>query len=88
MRDALCHYRNELVLRDQIFISANEFNDVVAALTGNMDVDYAILSCAKTRNTIGHNLVWSTTDLNSQTYDWLVKNIGTSCIHAISKLYL
>jgi len=63
------------------------FNDVVSALNANMDVDEAIYSCAQTRNTIGHNLVWSTTDLNSQTYDLLVKNIGISCIHAISKLY-
>jgi hypothetical protein len=85
--DALHHYRNQLGLRGQIRTGANQFNDVVAALTANMDVDNAIYSCAQTRNTIGHNLVWSTADLNSQTYDWLVKNIGASCIHAISKLY-
>jgi hypothetical protein len=85
--DALHYYRNQLGLRGQILTGANEFNDVVAALTANMDVDNAILSCAQTRNTIGHNLVWSTADLNSQTYDWLVKNIGASCIHALSKLY-
>jgi hypothetical protein len=85
--DALHHYRNQLGLRGGIRTSANQFNDVVAALTVNMDVDNAIYTCAQTRNTIGHNLVWSTAELNSQTYDRLVKNIGVSCIHAISKLY-
>jgi hypothetical protein len=87
--DALYHYRNQLGLRGQICTRApaNQFNGVVAALTANMDIDKAIYSRAQTRNTIGHNLVWSTADLNSQTYDWLVKNIGASCIHAISKLY-
>ena len=45
---------------------ARQFNDVVAALTANMDIDNAIYTCAQTRNTIGHNLVWSTADLNSQ----------------------
>jgi hypothetical protein len=84
---ALHHFGSRLGLRGQILTGANEFNDVVAALTANMDVDNAIYSCAQTRNTIGHNLVWSTSDLNSQTYDWLVKNISASCIHAISKLY-
>jgi hypothetical protein len=86
---ALIHYRNPLGLRGQIRTGANNgFNDVVAALTANMDIDNAIYSCAQTRNTIGHNLVWSTADLNSQTYDWLVRNIGASCLHVVSKLYL
>jgi hypothetical protein len=85
--EALHHYRLQLGLRGQIRTGADRFNDVVAALTANMDIDNAIYTCAQTRNTIGHNLVWSTADLNSQTYDWLVKNIGVSCIHAISKLY-
>lgn len=85
--DALHHYRSQLGLRGQIRTGANEFNDVVAALATNMDIDLAIYSCAQTRNTIGHNLVWSTTDLNSLTYDWLVRNIGASCFHAISRLY-
>jgi hypothetical protein len=83
----LHHYQNQLGLRSPILTGANQFNDVVAALTANMDVDNAIYTCAQTRNKIGHNLVWSTADLNSQTYDWLVKNIGASCVHAISKLY-
>ncbi len=85
--DALRHYRNQLGLRGQIDTAASEFNDVVAALTAKMDIENAIYSCAKTRNTIGHNLVWSTADLNSQTYDWLVRNVGASCLHAVSKLY-
>lgn len=84
---ALHHYASQLGLRGQILTGADEFNDVVAALTANMDVDDSIYSCAQTRNTIGHNLVWSTADLNSQTYDWLVRNIGVSCLHAVSKLY-
>jgi hypothetical protein len=85
--EALHHYQNQLGLRGRIRTGADQFNDVVAALTDNMDLDEAIYACARTRNTIGHNLVWSTTDLNSQTYDRLLKNIGVSCIHTISKLY-
>jgi hypothetical protein len=42
---------------------------------------------AESRNTVGHNLVWATTDLTPQNYDLLVKNIAASCLHAISKLY-
>ncbi|WP_354100848.1 hypothetical protein [Bradyrhizobium sp. RT5a] len=87
VNQALGRYSNQLRLRGPIRAGARQFDTMVASLAPNMDIDQAIYSCAQTRNTIGHNLVWSTTNLNPQTYAWLVKNIGVSCIHAISKLY-
>lgn len=87
MNRGLSHYQNQLGLRGQIRAGTRQFNTVVAGLSANMDIDKAIFSCAQTRNTIGHNLALSAADLNSQTYDWLVMNIGVSCIHVISKLY-
>jgi hypothetical protein len=84
--DALRHYRGQLGLA-AIRTRANTFNDIVASLTPSMDIEPSIHSCAKSRNTLGHNLVWATTDLTPQTYDPLVKNIAASCLHAISKLY-
>ncbi|GKQ54794.1 hypothetical protein [Bradyrhizobium sp. Ce-3] len=87
MNKALSHYKSQLRLRSPIRAGAKQFDTVVASLAPNMDIDQAIYSCAQTRNTIGHNLVWATTNLNSQTYNWLVQNVGVSCIHAISRLY-
>jgi hypothetical protein len=84
---ALHHYQSALQIRGPVVTAANSFNDIVQGLSANMDIDHAILSCAQTRNKLGHNLVWETPDLNENNYDWLVKNVAVSCIHAISKLY-
>ncbi len=83
---ALHHYKGKLGL-GAIQTNASAFNDVVASLTTGMDIPSSILSCAKSRNTLGHNLVWATADLTPRNYDLLVKNIAASCLHAISKLY-
>ncbi len=84
--DALRHYKGKLGLIT-IQTTASVFNNVVASLTTGMDIPSSILSCAKARNTLGHNLVWATADLTPENYELLVKNIAASCLHAISKLY-
>jgi hypothetical protein len=69
-------------------VGANNFNnDVVAGLGPNMSIEATINSTGKARNTLGHNLVWMVADLNAGTYDLLMKNIASACLHAISELY-
>ena len=68
-------------------VGASDFNAIVAGLTPNMDIEATINSAAQARNTLGHNLVWAVADLNAATYDLLMKNITSACLHAISKLY-
>jgi hypothetical protein len=68
-------------------VGANDFNPIVAGLTQNMNIEDTINSTARARNTLGHNLVWMVADLNANTYDLLMKNIASACLHAISTLY-
>jgi hypothetical protein len=68
-------------------VGADNFNDVVAGLGPNMSIEATINSTAQARNTLGHNLVWTVADLNANTYDLLMKNIASACIHAASTLY-
>jgi hypothetical protein len=68
-------------------VGADNFNDVVAGLGPNMSIEATINSTAQARNTLGHNLVWIVADLNADTYDLLMKNIASACLHAISTLY-
>jgi hypothetical protein len=80
------------VLRAELELSnpqvrENDFNNVVTALTPNMAIEATINSAGKARNTLGHNIVWATTNLNTQTYDLLAKNIAAACLHVVSKLY-
>jgi hypothetical protein len=42
---------------------------------------------AQVRNTFGHNIVWEVPALDAQTYNVLVENIASACLHAISTLY-
>jgi hypothetical protein len=65
----------------------NDFNAIVAGLSPNMDIEATINTVGQSRNTLGHNIVWTTTDLTKDTYDLLVKNIVAACLHAITKLY-
>jgi hypothetical protein len=85
---ALHHHAPALGINPaNIDTSESDFNNVPGSLRPVMMIEDAIKTCAKSRNTVGHNLVWSTTDLTPQNYDLLVKNIAASCLHAISKLY-
>jgi hypothetical protein len=68
-------------------LSTKNFNDVLISLRSPMTMTETIITCVKSRNTVGHNLAWATTDLTPQTFKLLSKNIAASCLHAISKLY-
>jgi hypothetical protein len=83
---ALTHHLSALGLT-KFETAESDFNEIPKALTSKMDIEPTITSCAKTRNTLGHNLVWMIADLTAETYDLLVRNIAASCLHAISTLY-
>jgi hypothetical protein len=85
---ALQHHAAALAINPaNIATNETDFNNVPGSLRPLMTMEDTINTCAKSRNTVGHNLVWATTDLTPQNYDLLVKNIAASCVHAISKLY-
>jgi hypothetical protein len=85
---ALHHHATALAINSaNIDTSELDFNNVPGSLHPLMTMEETINTCAKSRNTIGHNLVWTTTDLTPHNYDLLVKNISAACLHAISKLY-
>jgi hypothetical protein len=89
LRPALRHHARQLGISvANIDTGETDFNNVPPLLSSNMKIEETINTCAKARNTLGHNLVWATTNLTPQTYDLLVKNIAASCLHAISKLYV
>jgi hypothetical protein len=68
-------------------VRETDFNTIVAGLSANMGMEETINSVGKARNTLGHNIVWATANLNTTTYDMLVKNIAAACLHVVSKLY-
>jgi hypothetical protein len=85
---ALHHHAPQLAITaTNIDTTETDFNNIPTLLSPSMRMEETINTCAKARNTVGHNLVWATTNLTPQTYDLLVKNIAASCLHAISKLY-
>jgi hypothetical protein len=85
---ALRHHAAALAINpSNIDTNETDFNNVPGSLHPHMTIVDTINTCAKSRNTVGHNLVWATTDLTPQNYDLLVKNIAASCLHAVSKLY-
>jgi hypothetical protein len=89
LAEALRHHATALAISSaNIATSENEFNNVLCSLSPLMTMQDTINSCAKSRNTVGHNLVWATASLTPENYELLVKNIAASCLHAISKLYL
>jgi hypothetical protein len=71
----------------QVDVREQQFESIVSSLVPNMGTTALIECTGKTRNTLGHNLVWMSASLNANTYDLLVKNVAAACIHAISKLY-
>jgi hypothetical protein len=83
---SLIHHQSALGITN-IETSESDFNEILKTLIPKMDIEATINSCSKTRNTLGHNLVWMTADLTAQNYDLLVKNIAASCLHAIAALY-
>jgi hypothetical protein len=68
-------------------VRESDFDALVKSLTGNMGIGDTIECVGKTRNTLGHNLVWISVSLDESRYDLLFKNIASACLHAISMLY-
>jgi hypothetical protein len=76
-----------LGIKGAISTSCSDFDALVRSLTDKQPMHSAIECTAQTRNMLSHSVVWPT-DLNGRTYDLLVNNIASSCLHAISKLYV
>ena len=53
----------------------------------DMDMQQATEITSQLRNTFGHNIVWQVPALNVGTYNVLVQNVASACLHAISTLY-
>lgn len=83
---ALNHHKSTLGI-SSIDTSSSNFNSILGTLTSHMTIEDAINTCGKSRNTVGHNVVWNSNDLTNEKYNILVKNISAACLHAISKLY-
>jgi hypothetical protein len=77
----------ELGISQTIDTSSNDFDAIVRSLTPSLTVEETIERTGKTRNTLGHNLVWLSTSLDTKNYNLLVETIAVACIHAISTLY-
>jgi tetratricopeptide (TPR) repeat protein len=65
-----------------------DFGDLVKVVTRTLPIPSATECTAKVRNTLGHDLVWATQPLDQNAYDLLAYNIASSCLHAISVLYV
>lgn len=86
---AITHHASNLgIATTNIDIRESDFDQILSSISVNMNIEQSIQACGRTRNTIGHNLTWSATHLNSTTYDLLIKNIASACLHAISRLYI
>jgi hypothetical protein len=77
-----------LGVKGPISTSCADFDGLVCSLREREPLSSAILSTAKTRNMLSHNVVWISDSLSGQTYDLLAKNIVSSCLHAIATLYV
>jgi hypothetical protein len=79
-------------IRSDLPTSCYDFDALLQSIrsktTSIPDIETAIEFTAKTRNTLGHSLVWAVQLLDRETYDLLARNIATSCLHAISTLYV
>jgi hypothetical protein len=78
----------ELGIPATLTISSPSFDSIVKSVAPAQPINATIECTGKTRNTLGHNLVWSTASLDAEKYDLLLGNIAASCLHAISRLYI
>jgi hypothetical protein len=81
------HFKRLLGI-EKIATSCDDFDALVRSLIENEPVPMAIQCAAQVRNTLGHNLVWATQSLDRKSYELLANNIASSCLHAISALYV
>jgi hypothetical protein len=75
----------ELGIPNNMSTSADLFDrDVLNHVTSTLTMPQVIEYTGKSRNTVGHTLVWETPSLTKSKYDDLVKTIASACLHAIS----
>jgi hypothetical protein len=71
----------------KVDVKPTDFNKLIRGLTPTMEMNATINCAGKARNTLGHNIVWLTANLDITTYNLLVKNVAAACLHTVSKLY-
>jgi len=71
----------------KVDVQETNFSNVITGLTPTMEMNATVNSAGKARNTLGHNIVWITANLNVTTYNLLVKNLAAACLHVVSSLY-
>lgn len=77
----------QLLFQNDPDVGEVDFNVLVGGLHPNAAIEDTMNSAGKARNTLGHNIVWSTANLNPASYDLMFKNIAAACLHVISHLY-
>jgi hypothetical protein len=77
----------QLVIPNNLNISAVDFDAEVQSLTPAASMTDAIQMTGRFRNTLGHNLAWPSASLNQQSYNLAIKNVAAACLHALSRLY-
>jgi hypothetical protein len=82
------HLLKTLSIGKPIKTSSPGLQAILRQLAPHQKLRTAIQCTARTRNTLGHNLVWAATSLNRRNYDLLAQNIAASCLHAIACLYV
>lgn len=85
--DVLNKLYRDLGIKHGLSTSSSDFDAEIKALKPAATIEEAITTSGRIRNTVGHNLSRPSGSLNAVTYDLAVKDIASSCIHAISKLY-
>lgn len=81
------HIKNRLGIHRNLTTTGPALGDVLQCLPGAVtDIETDIEIVARLRNTIGHNIGW-TTPMTSEEYGQLVGKIMKSVLHTISGLY-
>jgi hypothetical protein len=78
----------EFCLAPKFDVSDTNFGNHVQAIVPMQPIPVATECTASARNALGHSLIWAAQPLNQKTYDLLAHNIASSCLHAISALYV
>jgi hypothetical protein len=87
LRNCLQVLHTQLVIPNNLNISAVDFDAEVQSLTPAASMTDAIQMTGRFRNTLGHNLAWPSASLNQQSYNLAIKNVAAACLHALSRLY-
>jgi hypothetical protein len=86
--NAIQRLHRELGVPNNLVIRADLFDrDVLSQVTSTLTIAQTVELTGKSRNTLGHTLVWETPSLDRARYDLLVKTIASACIHAVSTTY-